>query len=273
MFGLHWSDAGKKRFEWVLILAIVASLAFYLLHVMKQPDWQSAFQWDALHQWMQDNMGTFVFGLVCAGLILFFLISLSLEWNAPFLKSVYEWFDPFMLAGAIALILITYFARTYYIPSESMEPTLLVHDYIVVAKPFVLKLFGDYPPHRGDIIVFHPPLPGETREYIKRVIGLPGETFAVHDGSVFIDGKPLHEPYIASPPDYVFGPIKIPDQKYIVLGDNRTNSEDSHAWPDAGATPFLSLQRIEGRAVFIFFPPRRIRFLHGYRFYQQAQAP
>lgn len=219
---------------------------------------------EILGAWFHNNTGTSIFTLAFGAILVGFRVSLTREWNPAFLKNASEWLDPFMTAGAIALILITYFVRTYYIPSESMRPTLEVHDYIVVAKPFMLKLFHDFPPRRDDIVVFHPPIPGETREYIKRVIGLPGETLSVRDEKVFINGSPLIEPYIKSPPDYLFGPVKIPANHYIVFGDNRTNSEDSHAWQEAGGEPFLDIQRIEGRAVFIFFPFRRFNVLNDH---------
>lgn len=240
----------------LFFVAIIAgSVFFYYQH---RNEFAYYYRFNTIQQWIQNNLGTFVFGVISVLLVVAFRVALSREWDSTFLKGLYEWMDPFMMAGAIALILITYFVRTYYIPSESMEPTLQVHDYIIVTKPFLLRLFHDYPPKRGEIVVFHPPLVGETREYIKRVVGLPGETLAVHDGKVFINGNPIQEPYIKARPDYVFGPLRIPEKNYIVFGDNRQNSEDSHAWPDAGGIPFLSLNRIEGRAILIFFPFRRI---------------
>jgi len=241
-----------------LFFAAVAVIAFF--YYKHHQEFAFYLQKDYIRAWIQNNLGTFVFGLASLVLLVAFRFALLKEWSPAFLKGAYEWLDPFMMAGTIALILITYFVRTYYIPSESMVPTLEVHDYIIVAKPFVLKLFHAYPPRRDDIVVFHPPLPGENREFIKRVIGLPGETLSVHDSKVFINGKPLTEPYIKSPPDYTFGPISIPLGNYLVFGDNRRNSEDSHAWPEIGSTPFLSLQRIEGTAVMIFFPLSRFHF-------------
>lgn len=239
-------------FDTFFAVAVVLLVVLYAKH---RQEFAFYFQQEYIRIWIQNNLGTFVFCLAAIVLLVAFRLALLREWTPSFLKNAYEWLDPFMMAGTIALILITYFVRTYYIPSESMAPTLEVHDYIIVAKPFVLKLFHDFPPRRGDIVVFHPPLPGENREFIKRVIGLPGETLYVHDGKVFINGKPLTEPYIKAPPDYVFGPITIPAKNYLVFGDNRRNSEDSHAWPEVGATPFLSLSRIEGTAVTIFLPP------------------
>lgn len=244
----------------ILFAVVVALLIFF--YVKHRQEFAFYFQKEYIRIWIQNNLGTFVFTLAAIVLLVAFRLALLKEWSPAFLKNAYEWLDPFMMAGTIALILITYFVRTYYIPSESMVPTLEVHDYIIVAKPFVLKIFHAYPPRRNDIVVFHPPLPGENREFIKRVIGLPGETLNVHDGKVFINGQALSEAYIKSPPDYRFGPISIPKGDYLVFGDNRRNSEDSHAWPEVGATPFLSLQRIEGTAVMVFFPLNRFHFFH-----------
>lgn len=264
IFSSPLSSKARSRLGFFLDLLIVGALGTgVFLYFKNQEQVQFYFHEQMLREWMQNNLGTLVFGFACAALIVGFRIACVKEWDRAFLKGAYEWLDPFMMAGTIALILITFFLRTYYIPSESMQPTLQVHDYIVVEKPFLLRLFHAFPPHRRDVVVFHPPLPGETREYIKRVIGLPGETLSVHDSKVYVNGKPLTEPYIKAPPNYRFGPVNIPSNHYIVFGDNRTNSEDSHAWPEAGGTPFLALNRIEGRAVLIFFPFNRIRVLHG----------
>lgn len=263
VFTLSPADRTKRFLSHVLDLLLLSALAFLVIIYRRSPEtFQTILSPDMFREWMQNNLGTFVFASACVALVVGFRITFFRPWDKAFLKSAYEWLDPFMMAGTIALVLITYFVRTYYIPSESMLPTLKVHDYIVVEKPFLLHFFHDYPPRRGDIVVFHPPLPGETREYIKRVVGLPGETLSVHDSKVYINGQALEEPYIKSPPNYHFGPITIPLEKYLVFGDNRRNSEDSHAWPESGATPFLSLNRIEGRAILIFFPLNRIRLLH-----------
>lgn len=254
-----------------LILAAILVLAGYE-YARHSRVLKYYFHWNHFTHWMQDNMGTFAFTLLALLLLVGFRIALSKEWSLSAKKALHDWLDPALLAGALALILITYVARTYYIPSGSMKPTLKVHDYIIVIKPFMLGLFHDFPPQRGDIIVFHPPLPHETKEFIKRVVGLPGETIQVRHEKVWVDGKPLHEPYIKSPPDYRWGPVTIPPKHYIVFGDNRNNSLDSHAWKDDGGTPFLSLRRIVGRAVLVIWPPSQFQVLHDYHWYQTHLA-
>jgi signal peptidase I len=207
----------------------------------------------------------------------------------------HEYLDPFIYAGLAAWFLITFVARTYYIPSGSMEPTLAIGDVLLVDK-FEYRFHA---PHEGDIVVFPPPLPSPD-DFIKRVIGLPGETFRITHGTVFVDGTALREPYVMQPPEYDLvvrnyeiyvndgggwtpldptranipprsdwtAPNRIPPHCYIMLGDNRNDSEDSHIWgfaEDAGT--FASGPRkgeaagFTGRAFLIFWPPSQARVL------------
>lgn len=157
------------------------------------------------------------------------------------------------LSVILALGIRTFVAEARYIPSGSMEPTLEINDRLVVEK--VSYHFG--PPDRGDIVVFWPPeglFPeGRRRDaFIKRVIGLPGDTVEVKDGTVFINDEPLQEQYIKAPPDYVWGPETVPTDSYVVLGDNRNSSYDSHSWG------FVPKENIIGKAVVRFWPPSRL---------------
>jgi signal peptidase I len=129
------------------------------------------------------------------------------------------------------------------VPSGSMLPTIQLGDRLwtdIIGLRFS-------PIKRGDILVFTPPIPS-TDPFIKRVIGLPGETVAIGDGQVLINGKPIDEPYIAQPPNYVYGPITIPPNKYLMLGDNRNNSTDGHVWG------LLDRSQVKSRAIFRFWP-------------------
>ncbi|MBN2388195.1 MAG: signal peptidase I [Anaerolineales bacterium] len=140
----------------------------------------------------------------------------------------------------------------------SMRPTLDDGQYILVNR--LAYQFSDF--ERGDIVIFRPPntpepafwrqfagLPGleEYEDYIKRVIGLPGETVLINDGRVYIDGVALAEDYIAAPPTY-FDETTVPEGYIYVLGDNRNNSSDSHSW---GALP---AEHVIGRAILIYWP-------------------
>lgn len=145
-------------------------------------------------------------------------------------------------------------AEARYIPSEAMKPTLQVNDRLIVEK--ISYRFNA--PQRGDVAIFWAPpkaleAVGSTTKdvYIKRIIGLPGETVEVKEGKVFIDGEALAEDYIQGPPKYLFGPETIPADAYFVLGDNRNSSADSHIWG------YLPSENIIGKANKIFWPPAR----------------
>jgi signal peptidase I len=131
----------------------------------------------------------------------------------------------------------------FRVEGDSMQPTLHPDQYVLVDK--VSYRIGD--PQRGDVVVFQYPLATE-RDFIKRVIGLPGEAVSVANGAININGQPLNEPYIAAPPAYTNTWVLGPDE-YFVLGDNRNNSSDSHNWGP------LKRQYLIGRAIAVYWPP------------------
>lgn len=114
-------------------------------------------------------------------------------------------------------------------------------------------------PRRGDVVVFRFPRDPD-RDFIKRVIGVPGDTVEVRDGTVFIDGQPLDEPYLTDKPNYVLPPLTVPPGEYFVLGDNRPGSFDSHSWtsyaptPDWPNPPFVPEENIIGQAWLSYWP-------------------
>lgn len=158
------------------------------------------------------------------------------------------------IALVLALLIRTFVAEPRVIPSESMVPTLAVGDRLVVEK--VSHWFR--PLQRGDIVVFEPPQQlqalGYQRDqaFIKRAIGFPGQTIAVNQGQVYVDGQPLDEPYILEPPNYELPAVTVPDDTLFVMGDNRNNSNDSHVWG------FLPIQNAIGRAWWRFWPLDRL---------------
>jgi signal peptidase I len=204
---------------------------------------------------------------------------------------VREYLDAFIVAGLVALFLITFVVRTFFIPSGSMEPTLQISDVLLVNE-FEYRFTK---PHEGDIVVFPPPTPSPN-DFIKRTIGLPGDNIRVHAGTVYRNGVAMVEPYIADKPRYELeiknygiyvdgspldpamanvpprdkwsAPDRIPDGCYFMMGDNRNNSEDSHIWGFAqlGGT-FMNGPRkgekasFTGHAFLLFWPLNRIRIL------------
>jgi signal peptidase I len=153
------------------------------------------------------------------------------------------------LSLLLAFGIRTFVAEARYIPSGSMLPTLEVNDRLIIDK--VSYRFTD--PERGDIVVFLPPEAlNETNAFIKRLMGLPGDEIEVKGGLLYINGEPQQESYIAAPPDYEYGPVTVPPDSYLVLGDNRNNSVDSHYWG------FLPQDNLIGQAVFRFWPMDRL---------------
>jgi signal peptidase I len=170
------------------------------------------------------------------------------------------------LAFGLAYLVQGWVVKPYRIPSASMEPTLEIGDMVLVNR----FIYHFHPPRRGDIIVFHPPGHGDTPvphdrseasvNYIKRVIGLPGEWLKIHKGTVFVrdPGAPwhaLHESYVATHDYANFPPHHVPMGDYFVLGDNRGNSDDSRIWGP------LPRRNIIGKAFLIYWPLNRITTL------------
>ncbi len=147
-----------------------------------------------------------------------------------------------LLTAVIFLVVNTLTGR-FRIEGSSMEPNLHDGEYVIIDRiSYVL-----HQPERGDVIVFIPP--NNDKDYIKRVIGLPGDTVEVRDGQVIVNGQTLNEPYLASPTNYAYGPATIQAGHYFVLGDNRNNSSDSHSWGT------IETKAIIGRAWFVYWPP------------------
>lgn len=156
------------------------------------------------------------------------------------------------LSAILALGIRTFVAEARYIPSGSMLPTLEINDRLIIDKlGYRFKA-----PQRGDIVVFSP-TPALQKEnfkdaFIKRVIGLPGDKVQVKLGVVYVNDQPLQEQYIEDQPNYEYGPVVVPENQYLVLGDNRNNSYDSHYWG------FVPRENIIGQAVIRFYPFNRM---------------
>jgi signal peptidase I len=178
----------------------------------------------------------------------------SQEWK-QFLREILETVG----LAVILFLVINVISARVRVEGYSMRPTLDDGEYVLISR--LSYKFGNY--QRGDIIVFRPPmypdapfwqrmfgLPGfddKYEDYIKRIIGLPGETVRIANGTVYINDVPLIELYIAAPPDYSNEWI-VPEGQLFVLGDNRNNSADSHAWG------FLPEKNILGKALVVYWP-------------------
>jgi len=175
--------------------------------------------------------------------------------HPPGSRAAIEWGVLIVAALVIAIVIRTFVFQAFYIPSESMVPTLKIGDRVLVNK-LSYKL---HDPRRGDIVVFKAPAAAATadiKDLVKRLVGLPGDTIEGRDGVIFINGRPLDEPYL---PDDVasrtFGPEKVPPDSYFMLGDNRQYSKDS--------TFFGPIKRDQliGRVFMKIWPPSSLGFL------------
>jgi signal peptidase I len=163
------------------------------------------------------------------------------------------------LAVAIYLIIQTCLQNSV-VYDISMQPTLVAGQRLIVVKP-VYNFKG---PERGDIIIVRPPNEPK-REFVKRLIGLPGDTVEVKGGTVFVNKVPLDESYIKEKPRYTLAPVKVPDDNYFVLGDNRNNSSDSHlGWTITG-------DRIVGLAWLRYWPLDKFGGAGSYPLNQQVE--
>ena len=182
-------------------------------------------------------------------------------------STVREYFESIVIAVILALFVRTWVVQAFKIPTGSMENNLLIGDHLLVNKfvfaPNATGLERTVMPERGikrgDVIVFKYPDEPD-RDFIKRVIGLPGETLELRSKKVYINGQPLDEPYVhflepASEAQEItsfdvrenFRPVQVPEGYYFVMGDNRDNSQDSRYWG------FLPRHYIKGRALMIYW--------------------
>jgi signal peptidase I len=192
-------------------------------------------------------------------------------------SEVREWTEAIVIAFILAIVLRTFLIQAYKIPSGSMEPTLAIGDHIMVNKiryglripdslfglnPFAAEIpYGHYlvhfaSVHRGDVVVFVFPL-DESKDFIKRVIGIGGDTVQIKNGQVLLNGAPMPDPHAHfevvpgersqfSPRDN-YGPVTVPAGQFFMMGDNRDRSYDSRFWG------FVKLDQVEGRAMFIYW--------------------
>jgi len=156
-----------------------------------------------------------------------------------------------ILLALVLFLVINALSARVRVENVSMKPTLQPGEFLLVNR--VAYKLGE--PSIGDIIVFHAPGVSDL-DYIKRIIGLPGDEVRVEGQTVYVNNQPLYEPYIADAPNYS-GTWTVPQGEYFVLGDNRNNSSDSHLWG------FVPEEDIVGRALLIYWPLDQISLLRS----------
>ncbi|MDO4218546.1 MAG: signal peptidase I [Synergistaceae bacterium] len=161
-----------------------------------------------------------------------------------------ETLETVLWAVGLAFVLRTFVIQAFWIPSGSMIPTLLEQDRVFVLK-FLYKAPFNVEIKRGDIIVFAYPLDTK-KDYIKRVVALPGEKVALKQGRLYINNKEIPEPYVVNKDNYDFEEVTVPEDSYFCLGDNRPNSQDGRYWG------FVPKKNIKGPAKFRYWPLSRI---------------
>lgn len=161
--------------------------------------------------------------------------------NKKIIKEIVSWIMVFVFAFVAASLINRFIIFKVEVPTGSMETTIMIGDKVETFR--LSYLFSD--PKRGDIVVF--PFPDdEEDDYIKRIIGLPGETIEGKDGYVYINGEKLEESYVMAMLQEDFGPYEIPEDNYFMMGDNRTYSKDSRYWENK----FVTRDKIKGKAIF-----------------------
>ncbi len=165
----------------------------------------------------------------------------SAEFRQPLEVVIREIVETLLLTFFIFWLVHSLVGR-YRIDGSSMNPTLFDGEYLIINN--ITYVLDD--PQLGDIVVFRHPR--NELNLIKRIVGVPGDTVKIENGTVWVNGEVLEEPYIASPPNYN-GEWSVPEGSYFVLGDNRNNSSDSHSWG------FLPEENMLGKALYVYWPP------------------
>lgn len=160
-----------------------------------------------------------------------------------------------LLLTLVIFLLIRFAVQNFRIEGFSMEPNFHDGEFLLVNK----LVYMLHAPDRGDVVVLrYPPVP--SRDFIKRVIGLPGDRVEIMTGKVYINGEMLSEPYPLNEGSYTYGPVTVGSDEYFVLGDNRNNSSDSHSWG------MLPSKNIVGKAWFAYWPPQLIGVVPTYSY-------
>lgn len=178
-------------------------------------------------------------------------------------SETWEWIKALVIAGVLVIIIRWFLFSPFIVDGDSMHPNFFTGERLIVNK----IVYDIRDPKRGEVIVFHAP---EGKDYIKRVIALPGETVKVAGDKVYINGEEMHEKYIQDAIDQAvkeghpyntlldFPETKVPEGEIFAMGDNRPNSKDSRT----KSVGFVPYNKIVGRAEVIFWPMNKISFIH-----------
>jgi signal peptidase I len=161
------------------------------------------------------------------------------------LRSIWGWIWPVVVGLLVAEAIMRWVVNFAIVPTASMAPTIPNPCYILVDH--VATEFSQ--PYRGEVVLFH--FPDNTKKiFVKRIIGMPGDTVSIHGHHVYIDGKILNEPYLPVQTDGTWGPYHVPKGHYFMLGDNRNISDDSRYW----VHKYVPRSYITGRADYVVWP-------------------
>lgn len=172
--------------------------------------------------------------------------------NSTFSEEVKDWIVSILIAVVLAFFIRYFIVELYMVEGPSMRPTLVSGERLVVNK----FLYRFKSPERGEVVVFRYPR-DPSRDFIKRVIGVPGDTIEIQDGQVILNGQVLDEPYIFEHTRGNYPAAKVPVGHIFAMGDNRNNSEDSR-FKGVGFVPY---ELIKGKAMVIFWPISHIKSL------------
>jgi len=172
----------------------------------------------------------------------------TINWN----EEIKDWVISILIAVALALFIRYFIVELYLVEGPSMRPTLVNSERLVVNK----FIYYFKTPERGEILVFKYPR-DPSRDFIKRVVGVAGDTIEVRQGQVFRNGELLDEPYILEMTRGNFPASKVPEGHLFAMGDNRNNSEDSRS----RAVGFVPVNMVKGKAILVFWPPSQFKTL------------
>lgn len=169
------------------------------------------------------------------------------------IREIKEWIQTIIIAAVLALLIRSFIFEIILVDGSSMVPTLSDRDRVFVNK--ITYLFER--PQHGDIIIFKTPEDNKSN-YVKRLIGLPGDSIKIENGVVYLNGEPLDEPYIAAPPFNDYAEVVVPEDTFFALGDNRNDSKDSRD----SHIGFISMKNLVGKAVLRIWPLNSLSRIH-----------